>query len=224
LIIVIRYIMANDHIGEIISVYKAGLIRAYCWARFKIIRPKFLDEIGQYFPRAGNILDIGCGFGLFSLYYAKKFPQLQISGIDINAKRIALAQSASQKLHLHNVSYTVGDVVSLSFDQSLDCVYMLDIIHHIPRSAVKPLIETIYNRLQKGARLIIKDVETQPAWKVWFTYTLDKLLDLKAEVNYWDQSELKCLLTDVGFRVYSHSMLDILPYPHIIYICQKTES
>jgi len=216
--------MTNDHIGEIIRAYDAGIIRAYCWARFKIMHLRFLEEIGQYFPVSGNILDIGCGFGLFSLYYAKKFPQLAISGIDINPKRITIAQRASHKLHLHNVNYSVGDVTSFSCDKSLDCVYMLDIIHHIPRFAVKPLLEAIYNRLRKGARLIIKDVETQPAWKLWFTYALDKLMDRKTKVNYWDQLELKTLLTDVGFRVYSHSMLDVLPYPHIIYICEKKDS
>ena len=216
--------MTNDHIGEIISVYDAGIIRAYCWTRFKILHLRFLEEISQYFPLSGNVLDIGCGFGLFSLYYAKKFPQLHVSGIDINAKRITIAQRASQKLHLNNINYTIGDVTSFACEQSLDCVYMLDIIHHIPRTAVKPLVETIYNRLQKGSRLIIKDVETKPAWKLWFTYALDKLLDLKAEVHYWDQRELKHLLTDVGFQVYRHSMLDVLPYPHIIYICEKTNS
>ena len=126
--------MTNDQIGEIIRVYDTGIIRAYCWARFKIMHLRFLEEIGQYFPLSGNILDIGCGFGLFSLYYAKKFPQLTISGIDINPKRITIAQRASHKLHLHNVNYRVCDVTSFACDQSLDCVYMLDIIHHIPRS------------------------------------------------------------------------------------------
>ena len=42
----------------------------------------FLDEIGQYLPRGGRILDFGCGFGLFSLYFALRSPtcdlQLQL--------------------------------------------------------------------------------------------------------------------------------------------------
>jgi len=213
--------MASDNIEEIIRVYDAGVIRTYCWARFKILHLRFLEEIGQYFPASGNILDIGCGFGLFSLYYAKQFPQLHISGIDINKKRINIAQHAAQKLHLTNVDYTVGNVTLYSYEKDLDCVYMLDIIHHIPRTAVRPLLETIYSRLKKGTRLIIKDVETRPAWKLWFTYALDKLLDLKAEINYWDQRDLKQLLADAGFHVYHHAMRDVLPYPHIIYICEK---
>lgn len=216
--------MSHEHIEEIIRVYDAGIIRTYCWIRFKIMHLRFLEEIGQYFPTSGNILDIGCGFGLFSLYYAKKFPQLHVSGIDINKKRIRIAQRTAQKLRLTNVDYSAENVTSYAYENDLNCVYMLDIIHHIPRKAVRPLMEKIYSRLQHGSRLIIKDVETRPAWKLWFTYALDKLMDLKAELNYWEPRELKRLLTDVGFQVYHHSMRDILPYPHIIYICEKQHS
>ena len=216
--------MSNDNIGKIIRVYDSGIIRAYCWIRFKILHLRFLEEIGQYFPRSGNILDIGCGFGLFSMYYAKTFPNLNITGIDINSKRIQIAQRAAQKLSLENVSYEVSNATSIEYESSLDCVYMLDIIHHIPRTAVIPLLENIYSRLHNGCRLIIKDVETKPVWKMWFSYALDKLMDRKADVNYWAQPELKKMLTDVGFQVYHHSMLDILPYPHIIYICEKKGS
>jgi hypothetical protein len=29
------------------------------------------------------------------------------------------------------------------------------------------------------------------------------------------------VLRDVGFRVYRHVMVDILPYPHILYVCER---
>jgi predicted RNA methylase len=47
-----------------------GIIRLYCFVRFKIIHLRFLEEIEQYLPNEGDILDLGCGFGLFALYIA----------------------------------------------------------------------------------------------------------------------------------------------------------
>ena len=29
------------------------------------------------------------------------------------------------------------------------------------------------------------------------------------------------LLERVGFRVYRHLMVDVLPYPHVLYICTR---
>src|SRR5262245_20925065 len=45
-----------------------GLVRLYSLIRFRIIPLRFLEEMIQHLPTSGTILDLGCGFGLFSLY------------------------------------------------------------------------------------------------------------------------------------------------------------
>jgi 2-polyprenyl-3-methyl-5-hydroxy-6-metoxy-1,4-benzoquinol methylase len=67
--------MCREQIVRVISAYDDLVIRAYCRGRFLILRGRFLDEIGQYLPEEGTILDVGCGFGLFSLYYAQLLPE-----------------------------------------------------------------------------------------------------------------------------------------------------
>lgn len=49
-------------------------------------------------------------------------------------------------------------------------------------------------------------------------------MDPSTPVNYWSQESLSELIRGVGFRVYHHAMIDILPYPHVIYICEKNSS
>ncbi len=46
------------------------VIRLYSRVRFQIPRQIFLEEIGQYLPARGRLLEMGGGFGLFSLYFA----------------------------------------------------------------------------------------------------------------------------------------------------------
>ena len=78
----------------------------------------------------------------------------------------------------------------------------------------------VENRIAACAN-VIKDVDSRPAWKRWFTHALDCLMDPGSPVRYWSAEELQGLLEEIGFTVYRHLMVDILPYPHILYVCQR---
>jgi len=212
----------NKFIIQVVRAFDSTIIRLYCFLRFIIIRQVFLNEMGQYLRGAQKILDIGCGFGLFSLYFSMLLKPQSITGVDLNPRRIRAARAASERLGLSNVTnYIHSDVRDISFEEGFDGAYMMDIIHHIPVSAVEPLLTHLHHVLQEGSTLLIKDVAKYPAYKRWFTYVLDKMMDYKTPVNYWDVPELTELLQKVGFEVYVHNMLDILPYPHVLYICRK---
>lgn len=213
--------MRDDKIARIIRAYDDRVVQAYCWGRFWILRQRFLDEIGQYLPQRGRVLDIGCGFGLFSLYYASVAPGLALRGLDRNPRRIAMAQRAAARLGLGNVTYEVADARDWRADGDYDAVYMLDIVHHVDEESVRPLLEQLLKAVRPGGRLLIKDVDTRPAWKRWFTLALDRLMDPRTPVRYWAADELQALLSELGFRVYRHLLVDYLPYPHILYICER---
>jgi len=213
--------MRSEHVRSVIDAFEDRIVRGYCWGRFWILRQRFLDEIGQYLPQEGRVLDLGCGFGLFSLYYASVYPGLRLEGLDRNPRRVAMAQAAARKLGLRNVRYEVGDVMDFQGRGVVDAAYMLDIIHHIPEQAVRPLLEQIAKILPRGGRLLIKDVDRRPFYKRWFTHALDKVMDPGTPVRYWDADDLAGVLREVGFAVHRHLMVDLLPYPHILYICER---
>jgi cyclopropane fatty-acyl-phospholipid synthase-like methyltransferase len=213
--------MRSEPVLSVIRAYDDWIVRTYCWGRFWILRQRFLDEIGQYLPAQGRVLDIGCGFGLFSLYYASVRPGLRIEGIDRNARRIAMARRAAGRLGLDNVRYEVGDARDFRGGERFDAAYMLDIVHHVPEETVRPLLEQLAKALPARGLLLIKDVDTRPAYKRWFTHALDRLMDPSSPVRYWSAEELAGLLGEVGFRVRRHLMVDFLPYPHVLYVCER---
>jgi 2-polyprenyl-3-methyl-5-hydroxy-6-metoxy-1,4-benzoquinol methylase len=216
--------MASDEIRRVIRSFDDPVVRAYSRVRFGILRQRFLDEIGQYLPESGRVLDIGCGFGLFSLYYASTRPGLELRGIDLNERRIGMAREAATRLALRNVEYAVGDAALFRGEEaSFDAVYLLDVVHHIPEEAVEPLIRETRRALVPGGRLLVKDVERRPAWKRLFTHALDLAMSPSSPVCYWDRPRLAATLAAAGFRVYSHSMVDFLPYPHVLFVCRKEE-
>jgi 2-polyprenyl-3-methyl-5-hydroxy-6-metoxy-1,4-benzoquinol methylase len=210
--------MRSETIRSIIRAYDDPVVRAYCWARFGILRQRFLDEIGQYLPEAGPVLDIGCGFGLFSLYYAASGPRRVVRGIDVNGRRIALARRAAGRLGLENVVYETGDACDFKGDADVQAAYMLDIVHHVPPAAVPGLLRQLRRCLPPGGLLLVKDVDTRPAPKRWFTWALDKAMAPASPVHYWSAEALTAALDAAGFRVRRHLMVDLLPYPHVLYI------
>lgn len=211
----------SNNIPRIIAAYDNAIIRLYVRIRFHILRQRFLLEIGQYLPMQGRILDVGCGFGLFSLFYALLRPNAVIDGIDLNPRRIVHAQTVAKRLGASNAHYQTGNATKLLLSNPYDAVYMLDIVHHIPPSAVEPLLKTIHMALAQDGVLLIKDIDYYPTHKRWFTWWLDKLMDRKTPVHYWKSEVLMTLLHDIGYHVFIHQMVDYLPYPHILYICRK---
>jgi cyclopropane fatty-acyl-phospholipid synthase-like methyltransferase len=213
--------MRRDAISRVIRAYDDPVIRAYCRGRFLILRQRFLDEIGQYLPERGRVLDVGCGFGLFSLYYAQLHPAVTFRGLDLSARRVAQAGAAAARLGLQNVGYAVGDARAFRADDRYDGAYMLDIVHHVPPEAVRPLLLELHGALRPGGRLVVKDVDTRPAYKRLFTHALDLLMAPGGVIHYWPAEALQALLEDVGFRVHRHLMVDVLPYPHVLYVCRR---
>jgi SAM-dependent methyltransferase len=208
-------------IRRIIASYDDFIIRWYCRIRFIILRLRFLEEIDQYIPRSGRILDVGCGFGLFSLFFASRCPCRELYGFDVDAERIATASHCASLLGLTNAHYEVGDAAITTLPDGLACIYTLDLLHHLPPGIVVPLLHRMHAALADAGILIIKDVDTRPVYKRTFTLALDRLMVGMEPIRYWSVQEMLSMLAEAGFAAHTHAMRDILPYPHRLYICRK---
>lgn len=209
---------------SIVRAYDSIVVRLYCLVRFRIIRTRFLEELAQYLPTRGRVVEVGCGFGLFGLYFAATRPQLAISGFDIDRRRIELAERARGRLGLDNVDFRVGDARTAAFDGPVDAVYLLDVLHHIPPASARELIRAIHTSLTDDGILLVKDVATKPHWKMAFTWILDVLMTGGERPDYWSAEDMTAMLREVGFTVHRHALVDSLPYPHMLYIARKADA
>lgn len=209
-------------IRDVIHSFQSPIVRAYSRVRFTILRQPFLEEIGQYLPRSGDVLDLGCGFGLFSLFYAITKPGLRIQAVDLDVKRVAAARESAARLGLTNVRYDASDATKWKTRQEFDAIYMLDLLHHLPQASVPGFLADVTRLLRPSGILIIKDVADRPRYKMLFTLLLDRLLVGMDPIRYWPPTELTSVLTGLGFNVVRHRMNDMLPYPHILYVCRRS--
>ena len=104
-----------------------------------------------------NLLDIACGPGTYSFELAKKYSNLKVilfdlpNTIDIT-KRIGIEYPVSDR-----IKYIAGDYNRDDFPASYDCALLFNIIHQENSDSNGNLIKKIYNNLEEGGILIIKD-------------------------------------------------------------------
>lgn len=210
--------------GRIIATYDSWIIRAYCVVRFRIIRGRFLEEMATELPESGTAMEIGCGFGLFGLYFSSMRPGLTIRAVDLDADRIGAAERARDRLGLTNIAFEVGDARDVAIPDGLDAVYMLDIVHHLPPDAARELLRSCRRALAPNGVLIIKDVDTRPWVKMAFTWLLDVAMTRGECPHYWSRQALTAELEGLGLSVERRPMVDVLPYPHQLYVCRSVEA
>jgi len=211
----------REAVARIIANQRSLIVRLYARIRFLILRQTFLQEIGQYLPRRGRVLDLGCGFGLFSLYFAIDAPDRKMVGVDLDTDRIESARECARRMGITNVDYTAQNALDWRGQGDFDAIFMLDLIHHLPKQEVEAFLRRVAGLLAPDGTLLLKDVSNKPAYKMWFTLLLDRLMVGREPIHYWPPSDLCALVEGLGFSVKRHTINDLLPYPHVLYVCTR---
>ena len=192
--------------------------RAFVWGRLMIA--PFL-EILKYVPQEGTVLDVGCGYGIFSNLLSLSSPSRQVIGLDISEDKIAVAQKTVAGRR--NIHFVAGETSERLADPNIcDAIVMIDLIHHVPYEGQARLIRWSYRRLATHAMLIVKDVDTQPIWKHWCSYLHDIVVNHAWGRLFFVSSEtLEGMLRESGFAVQHRVAFRSSPYAHVLYVCVK---
>ena len=219
----------EDHVEDVDSYSALARIamalppveRAYALARFTILRSKLLTLMSLMLPEEGRILDVGCGFGLFSGYFSLVGSRRRITGVDPNARRVEMARNVARSLGLKDNQYLVGTVGTVPLTGPYDGIFMLDVLHHVPRESQLELLESLKNLLAPSGVLIIKDITTDSPFKLKFTELLDRVMaGWNEPLAYRHHREWASILRGMGFKVRIVRVPDILPYPHIVIVAR----
>jgi 2-polyprenyl-3-methyl-5-hydroxy-6-metoxy-1,4-benzoquinol methylase len=158
---------------------------------------------------------------MFSIYFAMGLPGIRMRGVDVNARRIEYARQAVRRLAIPDVEFETADACRWRPPSMIEAATMIDVIHHLPHETVEGLVGTVAQSLRPGCRLIIKDIDPTPWHKMAYTWMLDRIVDRRSPLCYWEPSELHALLEQFGLQVFQHRMSDFLPCPHVLYVAVK---
>jgi 2-polyprenyl-3-methyl-5-hydroxy-6-metoxy-1,4-benzoquinol methylase len=215
-------IYGRDAIAKIVRTLPL-VERAYSLVRFSILRPKLLSVMDLLLTDEGRILDVGCGFGLFSAYFGQTHPRRRIVGVDPDARRIGIARHVAASLGLRDYAFVVGDVRDAALEGTFDAAYVLDVMHHLPKQDQRRVLERLRDLIVPGGMLLVKDITTEPRFGLLFTATLDRLMvGWREPLAYRHHREWGEMLADLGFKVRMVRVPDVLPYPHIVIAAVKS--
>lgn len=168
-----------------------------------------------------SVFDIGCGNGQFA-YLLNKYKKLKLlKGIDITPNLIANA-----KLLFDGVNKN-GDVIFEVYDgfvfpndmRNYDVIFLIDVLHHINPELQINFLQKIYESMNVGSRLILKDINASSLFVLF-----NKIHDLVFSGEIGKEREKNWLqekLSTIGFSVMKVETKQMFVYPHVTFICVK---
>jgi len=109
--------------------------------------------IKHYITPNAKIMDAGCDTGRDAIYLSAKYPDTQITALDISQKAINEANIRLAKTKRKNVSFSVADLLNIDYSEQFDIIYSIDVLEHIAN--IDKCFENLYNALKPYGKLII---------------------------------------------------------------------
>ena len=110
-----------------------------------------------------RILDVGCGTGRTTNFYAHQLPSGSIVGIDLSSDMIDFAKKEFKDTK--NLTFKVCDVTELPFDQEFDIAYSFYCLHWV--HDCQKAFESIARSLKPGGRAILYISFETESYRVW---------------------------------------------------------
>jgi SAM-dependent methyltransferase len=98
-------------------------------------------------PAPERILDVGCGTGEGTLFFAREFPQARVRGVDVSEEMVAAATAKVGLDPEGRIAFKVGDAAALPYpDDSFDLVAQLN---------MPPFFAELTRVLRPGGQVIV---------------------------------------------------------------------
>ncbi|MGF1673360.1 MAG: class I SAM-dependent methyltransferase [Rivularia sp. (in: cyanobacteria)] len=166
------------------------------------LRSSFHNIVFSQIPQPQDILDLACGVGLSSFALQETYPQAKVTGLDLSAYFLSVANYRSQQRQAH-INWVHGAAESTGLpDAAFDLVSIFLTCHELPQSATREIFTEARRLLRPHGHLAIMDMN--PHSEVYqqmppYVFTL-----LKSTEPYLDEYftlDIKEALVNAGFQI-----------------------
>ncbi len=165
-------------------------------------------------PKEGTIVDVGCGYGLFTNLLALMSPRRRMIGFDTDAGKMRYADRG-----VEHASFRNGDAMQLEPGEA-DAFLLIHVLHHLKSKEEQvTLLKNIRARLRAGGTLLVCEVDRRPFWRFILAWLTDHVLYFGDRIYYRSPKQLVTILEDAGFEVSAEPMYVGTPYSHITFVC-----
>jgi len=121
---------------------------------WKLKSDPMFETLDSVVPRQGQILDLGCGYGLATHWLACFTDQRNFHGMDYDEDKIRVARRTAPGHP--RIRFEVGDILEVEYPPS-DVVLLLDVLHYWQPGKQQAILEKARRALRPGGRLILRD-------------------------------------------------------------------
>ncbi len=129
---------------------------------------RLLLDVAPAPPAAGNLLDLGCGYGPLALVLAARAPGTRVWAVDVNTRALALTSANAARAGLANVTCVLPDDAGLP--ARFDLIWSNPPVR-IGKSALRVLLAAWLDRLVPGgaAFLVVQRNLGSDSLQRWLT-------------------------------------------------------
>lgn len=182
------------------------------------------DLLIQYVPQGANMLDVGCGGGLFLGLLAGLDHIKSGHGFDTSEAAIGTAQKMADRAqasgHETNLLFEVRSADAAWPEDTYDVVSLIDVMHHVPPLAHQKVIENAIQRVNPGGKFIYKDMCQRPLWRAIANRMHDIVL-AQEWINYLDMEKVRQWGINQGLTIEHESTTNLFWYGHELTVFTK---
>ena len=100
-----------------------------------------------------DIFDAGMGFGQYTYFMAKRFPDSSILAVDVKDEQVEDCRKFFSKCGYSNVKFEIADLTKIEYRDKFDFILCVDVMEHIVEDEV--VFKNFYNALKTGGKLLV---------------------------------------------------------------------
>jgi SAM-dependent methyltransferase len=166
------------------------------------LEPYVYDGVDLEFKK--DLLEVGCGVGAQTQVLLRRFPDINIHGVDISDKQLSVAKLVhKESLREGRVKFSKQDAQNLKLDHKYDSAFLCWFLEHVPDPL--KVLKSTRKFLKKGSKIYCTEVFNQTLFmdpycphylKYWFEFN-DYQWAIKG--HPFVGAKLGHLLTEAGF-------------------------
>jgi len=100
-----------------------------------------------------DIFDAGMGFGQYTYFMAKRFPESKILAVDVKDEQVRDCEKFFTECGYKNVKFEIADLLKIDYKDRFDFILSVDVMEHIFEDEL--VFQNFHNALKKGGKLLV---------------------------------------------------------------------
>lgn len=168
-----------------------------------------------------SFIDIGAGFGTYSIAVTQKYPSARGTVFDLPIAVQIIEENIKTANLLERLTVVPGNYKDSLPDQKFDDAFLFAVIHQEPIEEVEKLLHSVYDLLKEGGKLylttfFLEDNRIEPSFAVLFG--VEMLVGSNMGRAY-SHCEVKEIFQKVGFKSWEY--IPDIPGPASMYVVEK---